>query len=447
MNSILREYNVPKGPWFFTALDNDIVSEVLTDPLGLTPIWSFFGHQLVPNLTGRSGNIRQFLISLIGLHFLNRVTGNSDSRNADFWPFILGFEQLIAHLQARKNPGDFSGIVGKRKAIRFSEEESIRIGSKPSCQVIANQRYLGTYAMVRTPLKNMVIIDSNDNILEPDSTLKLIFGNRYDEVRRIEDKIAKSFEVLSSNMNEADIGELLTGRTLTSIYSSFANVLLLDSLNSSMPDTYYRFFKEALKKVHDSHGNCVLHNGATATVEAVILKNEDTVEEIVLHLSKHNDMEITLSAKKIAALEAILCRIEPFFEVISHSDSHTNLRKIFSNADINIIAVCAKRFGETLDTELMKRFEWLVNIKDVGTVKDMSTALIQRHKDDLQRRGRNPWVRFMADNGDFSTDLHKWSLETALKYSKGKYGEWRRGYFISQMQNILFFGKEETANE
>lgn len=59
---------------FFTQKDNDISGTAQRDPLGLQPIWSYYGRQVINHLTTISTNIHGYIhqksFHLHGLRFL-----------------------------------------------------------------------------------------------------------------------------------------------------------------------------------------------------------------------------------------------------------------------------------------------------------------------------------------------------------------------------------------
>lgn len=77
---------------FLTNLDSRAVVKGSRDPLGLVPVWSQFGRDVVGNLTTVTGSVRGFTTTLLGYHFAREVQdrdgGNAESALALFLKFV-----------------------------------------------------------------------------------------------------------------------------------------------------------------------------------------------------------------------------------------------------------------------------------------------------------------------------------------------------------------------
>ena len=80
---------------YFTEKDDDISGTSQRDPLGLQPIWSFYGRQVINHLTTISTNIHGFREVLLCLSICNEVNGIN--QNLTYADLILLFEQLFIY--------------------------------------------------------------------------------------------------------------------------------------------------------------------------------------------------------------------------------------------------------------------------------------------------------------------------------------------------------------
>ena len=62
---------------FFTKKDEDISGTAQRDPLGLQPIWSFYGRQVINHLTTISTSIHGFREVLLCLSICNEINNCS----------------------------------------------------------------------------------------------------------------------------------------------------------------------------------------------------------------------------------------------------------------------------------------------------------------------------------------------------------------------------------
>ena len=86
---------------FFTQKDNDISGSSQRDPLGLQPIWSFYGRQVINHLTTISTNIHGFREVLLCLSICNELNGIK--KDLSYYDLILLFEQLFIYTSISKS--------------------------------------------------------------------------------------------------------------------------------------------------------------------------------------------------------------------------------------------------------------------------------------------------------------------------------------------------------
>jgi hypothetical protein len=63
----------PRGVYFLTEIDPRAAVKGSRDPLGLQPIWTRFGRQVVGNLTTVTTSLRNFTTWMLGLHFAEEL--------------------------------------------------------------------------------------------------------------------------------------------------------------------------------------------------------------------------------------------------------------------------------------------------------------------------------------------------------------------------------------
>lgn len=139
-----RQWSPPCMSFFFTLLDDSLRPRGSRDPLGIEQLWSGIGRKLVGNLTTVTGNLDNFIVTLLGFHLCqNGRTGETD------WPSFERFEQLTGH--ARLRLGGKDGVLGSRR-INKSRTFPIALGSGDDARILENPRQAGLWGLYSTAL-------------------------------------------------------------------------------------------------------------------------------------------------------------------------------------------------------------------------------------------------------------------------------------------------------
>ena len=144
---------------YYSEFDKDIVGESRRDPLGFQPIWSYFGSQVIKNITTVSNDIRGFREVLLCLEICSDY---QNKHGGELKEYILLFEQLFIFtmIYYKHTDGIIGGENGKRKY-----SENYIISSDPKNTILVSEISLGYYGRYKTPLVNMGIIDQSSHII------------------------------------------------------------------------------------------------------------------------------------------------------------------------------------------------------------------------------------------------------------------------------------------
>ncbi len=140
---------------FLTEVDPEIAVKGSIDPLGLLPLWSRYGRQVVGNLSLVASSARGFTTLLLGYHFARRLVDERDVPEASVVEAFLKFEQLTAYsrLAAAEDrdahPGRVLGL--RRVRSRLTQSKKVRIGSSRDAQILSNQRAYGLWTLFSGP--------------------------------------------------------------------------------------------------------------------------------------------------------------------------------------------------------------------------------------------------------------------------------------------------------
>jgi hypothetical protein len=150
----LKTAQPPFSP-FLTMLDPRAKIRGSRDPLGLQPLWSRLGRNVVHNLTTVTTSVRGFTTLILGFYFAERLVEEGGAPIEQITPAFLKFEQLAAYSRVawRDRPGneeldedELRGVVRARVNLREGAGR-VTISASQDWQILANQRSYGLWGL------------------------------------------------------------------------------------------------------------------------------------------------------------------------------------------------------------------------------------------------------------------------------------------------------------
>jgi hypothetical protein len=150
--------SAPTSP-FLTAIDPRQAVEGSRDPLGLQPMWSTLGRQLVGNLTTVATSVRGFTTLMLGLEFANRIVDAKEGDEAARVEAFLKFEQLAAFSRYawQTETGDrVAGMRGiRRVSTRYARaSDRLWISNDRDGRILGEQKTYGLWGLYSVPAKD-----------------------------------------------------------------------------------------------------------------------------------------------------------------------------------------------------------------------------------------------------------------------------------------------------
>src|SRR5687768_3434601 len=109
---------------FLTAFDSRAAVKGSRDPLGIQPVWTRLGRQVIGNLTTVSNSVPDFAVLLLGFHFVESLAGRRGSE-LDLATF-LKWEQLAGYARGNNNSqASFRGTERVRQRLNSGGPLSI----------------------------------------------------------------------------------------------------------------------------------------------------------------------------------------------------------------------------------------------------------------------------------------------------------------------------------
>ncbi|MCA9576177.1 MAG: hypothetical protein H6726_00135 [Sandaracinaceae bacterium] len=134
---------------FLTEIDPRAAVAGSRDPLGLQPIWSALGREVVGNLTTVTTSVRGFTTLILGLYFADELVAAGGVPEAERVSAFLRFEQLAAYSRAQGSNGEEAGrilgITRVRRALHPGKGVPIGVGGDE--QIMSNQKVYGLWGL------------------------------------------------------------------------------------------------------------------------------------------------------------------------------------------------------------------------------------------------------------------------------------------------------------
>ena len=156
---------------FFTSGDDELLgAQRRADPLGVQPVWSALGHEVVPHVTETSRQAAGFEILLIGIWLYHRYVADAANRGARIEEFFQLIEQAFAWSVFLEDPEEWK-LPGNRGLVARQGDPQVSL----SHPILDSPLSSGLWGLYRTAA-------TSAGLLELDTVLRLS-----DESQRIFD--------------------------------------------------------------------------------------------------------------------------------------------------------------------------------------------------------------------------------------------------------------------
>lgn len=168
------------GKIFFTEYDKNITGTSMRDPLGLQPIWSYYGRKIVNHLTTISTDIRGFREVLLCLSICSDCKNKHKSET--YKDLILLFEQLFVY--SAIDHGIIEGIIGADNgASKFNHNgKNPLISSNSGETILVREISSGYYGRYKTPLNTMKVINADSSVVQSVDFVSLYGSKLYNKI-------------------------------------------------------------------------------------------------------------------------------------------------------------------------------------------------------------------------------------------------------------------------
>lgn len=153
---------------FLTALDDRAQIKGSRDPLGLVPVWSRFGRDVVGNLTTVTNSVRSFTTVLVALELSDMLHEQLRQDAPQTLDTFLRFEQIAAYARVKVNAD--REIRGTQRVVkRLNEGRRIRISTKQDDQILSNQKTYGLWGLFMSASRASGFVAPGESRLQPEA--------------------------------------------------------------------------------------------------------------------------------------------------------------------------------------------------------------------------------------------------------------------------------------
>ncbi|MEI8348697.1 MAG: hypothetical protein WCI77_00950 [Candidatus Omnitrophota bacterium] len=401
----------------FTAIDKELVGDSrLADPMGILPIWSYFGRALIPNLTEQTGQARGFYLLCSILSLYEKYVEWAEKKNNKIMPveqFYILVEQVFAYA-VFYNTGDWN-LRGDRNVKYFMKDNPNQITISLHKQLLGSQLATGTWGLYRGAAMRSEILDASGKRLTEKFASLFSF-----ELEREESLFQIIHEAHSNGVPGAELK--LNSRLCNEVYKKFRigknKELFCDFLINNYQVKDFQLMKAVAEDLvnYEIEGN-------------------DYRKFVVRYSAKFKEHAYVF--KDIIKCEDFIGTIDSIFPYL-YSQKDKNLKEIASNLPLNIkdIQNAHKSFSEVSNippTSIVagKRYSLFTGSFDISTKEELIRWILDLHEKIARSKSGLPWLELSGDRLAIRVDYFP---SDKLKVVPGQ--GWRSPYYLDVLASI-----------
>ncbi len=431
---------------FFTQIDPRAKIKGSRDPLGVQPVWSRMGRQVVRNLTTVTTSLRGFTTLLLGLYVAERVTDDATAEEGEFLAAFLKFEQLAAYSRVAisQQTGGAIGANGEDRentirGIRRVERKliegkgKVQISANSEDQILSNQKTYGLWGLYSVAARNSGLLEQGSSRLTAKARefIELNYRSRLQSADHNADvlKLFRSkfvFEPKSKHAKLArNLAEML-GPTVTKLEQEFYNKHLITCLSDHPNEIQERLWKQMRRTSSEDGFSC------------------DELLQIIGRCQAEGDDELARRLDHIRVTESVIAPASRLFSFVLGQDGQAldaialnvqdtwgaRLSHIAPDSFISALS----GIGEELGVEKCNRLGHLAKALAAGDYGAAIELLLAQNREVMRERGGDAWVKMKGSRIDVRLRAEAGSLPP---------GEvlptlWMYNYFLNSLNQIGF---------
>lgn len=379
---------------FLTLLDPRAKIKGSRDPLGLQPIWTKLGRQVVSNLTTVTTSLRGFSVMLLGLHFAERAIVERQAPPEQVADLFMKFEQLAAYSRVSMQPSQFADfsedeIRGIQRVKKNLGKKHVWISTDSESQILSNQKTYGLWGLYSVAARNSSLIDVDAPRLT--ETARLFVLNEYDnekcltkhESSQILDFLCAE-QVFEPNGKDRKLARKLAALfgKVTASERSFYRLHLVEGAGLEVQKTLWQDMFEAVNP-----------DQAFSMID---------LTAVLRCAQKHGHDDVAVRLSRIQIAEYVFAPAIRIFNFVSSRDGQT-IESIASevkstcgpklrNIDPAQFAGALDVLQGEIDTPTHTRLAQLARTLSEGEYPKAISLMMDQNKAVMQNRGGLPWI-------------------------------------------------------
>ena len=405
--------------FFITERDDDLIGATAArDPLGVLPIRSAKGRELVPHLTEQTTQAAGFELLITNLWLWSRFEAKYPQFGSDLPAFYLVAEQAFAYA-TRRMVGDWP-LPGRRRVMALDDEPSVDLSAhERRCHLMQNQLGNGTWGLYRSAAYRAGLLTQWMDGLSPE--VAEIFEkdpplNR-NQASKLVELVREAFEsedrvaTMSLHRNNTAIAQL------AEIITTLPHAVLLQ------------------KKI-------VLEHHRTRKLAKLLLESKRSLEatgyrRFLERAEKHFPEEVDKEAlRNVVRCEELIATVEQIFLWLC-TKSGMSLREAASalDTDLGALREAHKRFlgsGYYPPGGPSERWHLFADRLDLSDKDTLLESLLEIHFKVAGDRGRSPWIE-PDEGGRLVADIDVDSVDDG-PFVPG--AVWTNSYYLSALESV-----------
>lgn len=422
---------------FLTLEDPRAKVQGSRDPLGLQPIWTHFGREVVTNLTTVSRAVRGFAVTLLGRYFGEMLLDEGRASEEDVVPIFLRLEQVAAYARyLRANDEQYDIVLGVTRVARFLNEHhgKVPIRNNATGFILSDQKTYGLWGLYSVSARESGLLADGPVGLTPWAR-EFVEREYLPRLRPAQGKLVKlileggPLDTRNGRQPFEAMAKILSGK-LTANERTFYGESLRDALKvKQRPSAAQR--QRQLASLITTHCAPDQRFGR----EDVVKLARAAAKSDVTSLAQRLDW--------ILRIEALLAPAESLFELLQSRNGQTpatvarQLKKPWGSRIPNLSTPLEPLLAEVRLAVSDQQARHLGRCDDAlstGDYLEAIMAILDWNQEVMAARGSAAWVKLTKGK----LDVRYRSSETELPEGKELAELWRNTYFVDTLRDVAF---------
>lgn len=416
---------------FLTLEDPNARIHGSRDPLGVQPVWSFFGRQVVTNLTTVTTSIRGFTVLLLGRLCTEKMIAKGTVGEQDALSIFLKVEQICSYARYIAHHVDVD-IRGIERVKRFYEENrpNVPIYDDARGMILSDQKVYGLWGLYSVSARvSGIIADGPVGLTE--FAREFAEKHYWPKLQSIEHRF---FKLLKE-------GGTLRAHKNDPIFRSISDILP-QKLTKDEIWFYSQTLRDALHVKNQ-------HASKRQPLFAELLRNHSDFESYtnraeIINLAKAargQDEVLATRLIKITRLEALLASAEAIFDYLqtqggqAPADIAAKIRDQWGTFVPNLADPLDDILREIIGivgTDLGAVMQKCDQALGAGAYENAIGAILEWNKRIMAGRKAAPWIQLSSGK----LDVRYRGQERGLPGGDALPELWRNPYFIDTLKSI-----------